>query len=983
MKTLGKYQIEAKLGEGAMGFVYKAWHPGFNDYVALKTIQNTSGGSQLIEWFKFEARTLAKLKHPNIVQIYEVEEDQGINFIVMEYLNGGSLDRLIEKREDVPLAKRVGYVVSVCRALDHAHRRKVFHRDIKPANIMLHHDGDDEIVKVVDFGIARLVDYSKTLTNWQVGAPAYMAPELLTASATASEKTDIWAAGVTLYELIAYQRPFRGDSIEEIKRNAVYRQPMPLGQLSSECPADLEAIVFRLLEKDPERRYQTVEDVILDLEPVAKALSTQTAEALLRRAEDLYERHDFDGARTNVKRALQYDSANTHARTLLQRTLEEIKRRDVAPRLQEHLRKARDFLQIGQIEEAREEVQSALGLDSRFEPILKLRDEIEEAAARAQLVDQKLKATEQRLSEGALTQAEGLLSEVEKLDLLNPRVKELRRQLEDERQRRERRKRLNQALNRARTLLAEGEFEESLMVLQDVHKEFPAEPELNKLRSVVKAEVAQVEKQRDRDKTINEVRKAIGSELFGEALAKIRDLSREYPNDVVLQNLEKLAADALREQEKRKQLEQDAAEIRALLTESNYGQAIKKGEAVLKEFPQEYELRKLVDYARNEFHLRGLRRQSEKESEIRQLLKKEQHDQAFEVANSAGQEFPRAPVFRELAEEAKQQMQQLEESRREELNRGISTVKALLSSGDLDGAEALLTKLPSGPRGSQDASIRQIRAEIDDARKQVAQLERQESQHRDALFQEANTLLEKNDFGGATGILEEIRKVDSKGLDTQRAAQLESDIDRRRREAELRERNEREREKAIKAALEQRFNEVRELLAQNRLEEASQLLASLEDGLLNVRDERVLELRKELEDRKKALQLEAEEKARKRANQEAILSKVKELIARQEFVEAEQRLSQAISDRILSEAHDVVHELRQMIQAEAPRAKQREQAEQGRQERQDRCLNEVRALILGRHFAEASEMLDLATCCGRSAVSRFAEDTARLVGPIL
>jgi eukaryotic-like serine/threonine-protein kinase len=137
MENLGKFKIEAKLGEGAMGAVYKAWNPSFNDYVALKTIQNTGTGSQLKEWFQFEARTLARLRHPNIVSIYEVSEDQGINFIVMEYLNGGSLDRLIEKHEDVPLAKRVGYVLCVCQALDFAHKRKVFHRDIKPANIML------------------------------------------------------------------------------------------------------------------------------------------------------------------------------------------------------------------------------------------------------------------------------------------------------------------------------------------------------------------------------------------------------------------------------------------------------------------------------------------------------------------------------------------------------------------------------------------------------------------------------------------------------------------------------------------------------------------------------------------------------------------------------------------------------------------------------------------------------------------------------
>jgi serine/threonine-protein kinase len=178
MEQLGKYRIEAKLGEGAMGFVYKAWHPGFNDYVALKIIQDTRlEGKELLERFKLEGQALAKLKHQNIVQIYDADQANGVHFIVMEYMNGGSLDRIITRRDESrPLAKRVGYMVSVCYALDYAHKRRLFHRDIKPANIMLHVDGSEEIVKVVDFGIAHLVDSSQTQTKLLIGAPAYMAP---------------------------------------------------------------------------------------------------------------------------------------------------------------------------------------------------------------------------------------------------------------------------------------------------------------------------------------------------------------------------------------------------------------------------------------------------------------------------------------------------------------------------------------------------------------------------------------------------------------------------------------------------------------------------------------------------------------------------------------------------------------------------------------------------------------------------------------
>jgi eukaryotic-like serine/threonine-protein kinase len=111
---------------------FNAWHPGFHDYVALKTIQDTRlEGSQLLERFKREGQALAKLKHQNIVQIYDADQAEKIHFIVMEYMNGGSLDRIIEKRDRSPLAKRVGYIVPACHALNYAHRRGLFHRDIR------------------------------------------------------------------------------------------------------------------------------------------------------------------------------------------------------------------------------------------------------------------------------------------------------------------------------------------------------------------------------------------------------------------------------------------------------------------------------------------------------------------------------------------------------------------------------------------------------------------------------------------------------------------------------------------------------------------------------------------------------------------------------------------------------------------------------------------------------------------------------------
>src|SRR5882762_11277846 len=208
VERLGKYEIISEIGRGAMGAVYKARDPLIDRLVALKTI---TGGpiaqSNLLDRFYQEARSAGALQHPNIVTIYELGHEKNTPFIAMEYLEGLSLDRLIEQRAQLPLSVKLGYVVRVCEALAYAHRHNVVHRDVKPANIMVTNEG---VVKVVDFGIARLTDMSMTQPNMMMGSRAYMSPQLYKGE-RADACSDIWAIGVTLYELLTYRRPFTGD----------------------------------------------------------------------------------------------------------------------------------------------------------------------------------------------------------------------------------------------------------------------------------------------------------------------------------------------------------------------------------------------------------------------------------------------------------------------------------------------------------------------------------------------------------------------------------------------------------------------------------------------------------------------------------------------------------------------------------------------------------------------------------------------------
>jgi len=260
---IGRYEILEEIGRGAMGVVFKGHDPLIGRLVAVKTI--TAGVAEnpaLLERFYREARAAGGLQHPNIVTIYELAESGGAPFIAMEYLEGESLEKIIARRPALPLATRLGYVLQTCCALDYAHRRGVIHRDVKPANIVVTRDG---VVKVVDFGIARLASASQTQTGTLLGTLAYMSPEQLRGQ-NAGARSDIWALGVVLYELTSYQRPFSGENHGALLLSILQKEPLPIRQLLPECPVALERVILKSLRKNENERYQSMEELLKDLE---------------------------------------------------------------------------------------------------------------------------------------------------------------------------------------------------------------------------------------------------------------------------------------------------------------------------------------------------------------------------------------------------------------------------------------------------------------------------------------------------------------------------------------------------------------------------------------------------------------------------------------------------------------------------------------------------------------------------------------------
>ena len=257
----GRYEVEKKLGAGAMGVVYKARDLTLHRDVAIKTIRfesmaaSQTASDELLERFKREARTAAKLKHPNIVTIYDIGDAEGLSYIAMEFIDGVGLERIIRDSGKVPVQRAAGLVAQVADALGFAHEHEVIHRDIKPANIMVE---PGERVKVTDFGIAKpmIATENLTATGGLLGTPSDMSPE----QARGHEidgRSDLFSVGCLLYELVTGRKAFSGDTITAIIFKIVQDDPPPVRELNPLVPEELARIVDRALTKSPDARYQT------------------------------------------------------------------------------------------------------------------------------------------------------------------------------------------------------------------------------------------------------------------------------------------------------------------------------------------------------------------------------------------------------------------------------------------------------------------------------------------------------------------------------------------------------------------------------------------------------------------------------------------------------------------------------------------------------------------------------------------------------
>jgi serine/threonine protein kinase len=273
----GRYDLREELGRGTMGVVFHGFDPMIGRDVAVKTLRLSEAGTglsreELIGRFQTEARAAGLLTHPNIVVVFDAGEEDGLFYITMEFVAGRSLQSLIDSHQPFPLSRVLKVMEQVCSALDFAHQHNVVHRDIKPANLML---TPDDVIKITDFGTAKILQFGTAQTAHVMGTPSYMSPEQVKGKPV-DGRSDIFSLGVILYELMTGEKPFPGQNITTVIYKIINEEPIPPRSLDSSIHPGLSAVISRALAKDPAERYQSCHELLNALKSYHEMVGPET-----------------------------------------------------------------------------------------------------------------------------------------------------------------------------------------------------------------------------------------------------------------------------------------------------------------------------------------------------------------------------------------------------------------------------------------------------------------------------------------------------------------------------------------------------------------------------------------------------------------------------------------------------------------------------------------------------------------------------------
>lgn len=628
---IGKYDVLEILGRGGMGVVYKAYDPILDREVALKTM--TADGLKdpvMKERFYREARAAGRLRHPNIVTIYELGEENNVPFIAMEFIPGTDVYSLIRMRTEVSFDQKIRIMVQLCRGLAYAHKAGIVHRDVKPSNIRL--TQEDMHVKILDFGVARLVTSQTMTTGGMVlGTIHYMAPEQIK-GAHVDRKTDIFAAGIIFYEMLSYKKPFEGDNTATILYKVLHEPPIKMDPPLDEQFPTVRRVLAKALDKDPARRYFSADEMADELEDFlrnyggASRVSTmefardpttqelpnpvpagtenkeqasapkpevrpatphktdpRSVEILRTAKRQIVEGHAVSAV-SSLKQALTNDPDNPELNQLLAMVEQDIKRAEA----EELMKQAQQYMREGRYDIALKAFEKILKVDPNNSKARMLLETVKNEMMQPRM-DELLEKARQAYSDKKYQLARRYVDEILHVQ---PDVREAQELLIVLKERMTAEE-FNEILRSAEDFIREQQFETAKKALNKALKIFPQHPVALKRMETVDDHL----KRHEIDKLINRGNKQLELANFQNASETFRRIVELDPNNAKAKMVITHIEEKLRGEEVG-QLLNDGWRI--LMMDRNYDEAISIAERVLKTDPKNAEAQSLIANARKE-----------------------------------------------------------------------------------------------------------------------------------------------------------------------------------------------------------------------------------------------------------------------------------------------------------------------------------------------------------------------------------------------
>ena len=737
---LGKYVIKSELGRGAMGVVYLAEDPRLGRKVALKTMSpSVAGDPELLQRFYREAQSAGQLSHPNIVIIHDIDEADGTPFIAMEFLEGETLERIIAARRDVPIVRKLDIMIQTCKALHYAHQHGIIHRDVKPANIVVLTDG---LVKIVDFGIARVTGGSMTRTGLVMGTPMYMAPEQVLGQQV-DARSDIFSVGVILYELLAYQNPFAAPDIPSILYKISEQSPPPLSTALPGCPPQLENVVMKALARSPEDRPQSANDLAFDLQQVADFLRRHMVDIYLEQGRRSIEAGNLTIAKESLQKALEIDSNHDMAKTLLVQVQDEIRLRQRAQKSEQLLRQAKEALQEAHYDEALSALGKILRFDPEHEEALRYKQFATEQAERSQKISQHMGRAEKLIGDADLQGAKTELEAVLTLDPEHGRAHEMLHSIVTELAEQDRMRQVRQDTQGARAHLAEKNFAKALELLERALQLDPLNIEVESLIRLVRSGQEKEDRRRLLEQRLATIQEALDREQFEKAVTLAEEALRDFPDHSDVVKLHARARRHAEAQVKRRLVEDLLQDVRSLLEKNEFSAAAALVERALQTTPNEARLiscLKTVREAQERARLENLRREAIHEAN-EQILNRDFVAAGNTLERALGS-VGHSPELIDLLEYAREQ--QIESQRQERIQHLLSRAQTSLREENFQEAVDLLE------RGRSNLEAGEIDALLATAREQLRVFE----ERREGTLTRAQQFLEQGEAGKAVALLE-------------------------------------------------------------------------------------------------------------------------------------------------------------------------------------------------------------------------------------